>query len=449
MYFLLVALMCVAVSAMVSSCEPETIPEDDVVKTDDDDEQNQDEENQNDENSGEENQEENNEENQEENQEDNQGGGDDEETNSANLSANGTANCYLISAAGTYYFNATVKGNGAVTEGLDEDVSLSGASAGLVWQSSTGMISEVALNENGEIEFTVAKEGNAVVALKDEDGTILWSWHIWFPIDQPQDLYCDSGYYVLDMNLGALKNDVANVRSYGMLYQWGRKDPFPSSGTLTGDTSTVSATCYDADGNEISFPNSYYPAASMSVAIANPTICYGSYANYSASHDWTYDSNDAYWGNPSGSTRGDDNTYSKGEKTIYDPSPVGYRVPPIDVFSHLTTSGGISYSPEDWAITDLNEDGEISSDDFYYGFEFTLSEGVTSYFPAAGRVYGCYGMLYGSVCGLYCNYWGNAPYSSSYYSGYGYAVLAFQNISVSPAAGGDRSDAYSIRCVKE
>ena len=53
----------------------------------------------------------------------------------SDLSARGNANCYLISKAGSYHFDAEVKGNGKEQ--------LKTGSAGLVWESRPGMISEV------------------------------------------------------------------------------------------------------------------------------------------------------------------------------------------------------------------------------------------------------------------------------------------------------------------
>lgn len=49
-----------------------------------------------------------------------------------NLSKDGTSNCYLITKKGDYSFDATVRGNGAATEGLDAPEKLSPASAALV-----------------------------------------------------------------------------------------------------------------------------------------------------------------------------------------------------------------------------------------------------------------------------------------------------------------------------
>ncbi len=377
--------------------------------------------------------------------------------NTVDLSASGTSNCYLITAPGDYSFDATVRGNGATTDGLDAPAAVAGQTAAIVWQSAPSLISDVFL-EDGAIHFSIAGTGNAVLAALDSDGTILWSWHIWYPEAEVADLYSENGYYVMNMNLGAMNGTVADAGSYGMLYQWGRKDPFPAAATLTGDTSTVGATIYDADGEQVYITNSSWYSTTdntLEYAIANPTVCLSNYSQYSTSRDWlaAENSNDALWGNPYGDEKDDNNDYTnKGSKSIYDPCPVGYRVPPVDVFRNFTTSGGYAWTIEDFDVADLNGDGTLDENDFSYGWIFNLSDGVTSYFPAAARFDGSYGMLYGSVSGLWGSYWGNAPYTSSS-AGLGFAVLSFQNggsyFTVSANGGGSRADAYSIRCIKE
>lgn len=377
-------------------------------------------------------------------------------TTAVNLSANGTSNCYLVTTLGDYYFDATVRGNGATTTDLDAPVAIAPQIAEIVWQSATDLISNISLSYE-YLHFSIAKAGNAVLAVKDSDGVILWSWHIWFPEAEVADLYSANGYYVMNMNLGAMNCTVADAGSYGMLYQWGRKDPFPAAATLTGDTSTTGATIYDADGNQVYITNSSWYNTddnTLEYAIANPTVCLSNYSQYSTSRDWLSDgsSNDALWGNPYGDQRDDNNDYTEGAKSFYDPCPVGYRVPPADVFRNFTTSGGYAWAIEDFDVADLNGDGALDSSDFSYGWIFNLSDDVTSYFPAAARYDGSYGMLYGSVSGLWGSYWGNAPYTSST-AGLGFAVLSFQDggsyFTVSPNGGGSRADAYSVRCIKE
>lgn len=119
------------------------------------------------------------------------------------LSEAGTSNCYLVTAAGNYSFDATVRGNGATTEGLDAPTAIAGTSAAVVWQSAPGLISGVTLAD-GRISFKIAGPGNAVIAVKD--GAILWSWHIWYPEAEVAGLNSKTGYEVMNMNLGAMHN---------------------------------------------------------------------------------------------------------------------------------------------------------------------------------------------------------------------------------------------------
>lgn len=98
-----------------------------------------------------------------------------------NLSKDGTSNCYIIGEEGDYSFDATVRGNGAATEGLAAPQKMTPDSAALVWETSKGMVTDVRF-EDGKIIFKASgKTGNALVAAYSADGKIIWSWHIWFP----------------------------------------------------------------------------------------------------------------------------------------------------------------------------------------------------------------------------------------------------------------------------
>lgn len=130
------------------------------------------------------------------------------------LSATESANCYMINSPGDYSFRTvygnTLKGglidnsvltlpagrvagmkyfvdhkNDKITDG-DIATQLSGYStlseAFILWQDSPGLISRVKY-EDGVIKFHVDErtiaEGNAVIALRDSNHDIVWSWHIW------------------------------------------------------------------------------------------------------------------------------------------------------------------------------------------------------------------------------------------------------------------------------
>lgn len=368
------------------------------------------------------------------------------------LSEVGSANCYIITEPGSYCFDATVMGNGKTVDGLDAPKTLAPASAALVWQTSTDFIKNVKLNGD-KISFRASEvKGNAVVAAKDKDGAIIWSWHIWAPEAEVSALASVSGASLMNMNLGAMNNEYNDPKAYGMLYQWGRKDPFPSSPTLTGDTSTLPAVVYNADGSEVAFGHSSWTDASKNTidyAIAHPTECLSNYAQYATSRDWlkASDSNDALWGNPKGETKEETIFVEKGSKTYYDPCPAGWRVPYIQVFQNFSSTGAYGWTYDMFDIADVNGDGKTDADDYVYGFTFNLSSSVSSFFPAAARFDGSYGMLYGSKAGIWSSYWTNSPYKGS---GLACALACDKATpSVSPYAGGSRADAYSVRCIKE
>ena len=376
------------------------------------------------------------------------------------LSKDGTSNCYIITKEDNYSFDATVKGNGAATEGLSAPAKIAPDSAALVWETAKGMVSEVTLKDGKIIFKASGQNGNAVIAAYLSD-KIVWSWHIWSPEDEVTTSQSKTGYDVMNMNLGAMTaafGSTPDVKPYGLLYQWGRKDPFPAAPTLTGDTQTVGAPIYGPDGNEVTISFSLWSSVennTIEYSIENPSKCLSNYAQFTTCHDWlkASDSNDALWGNPNGGERNSDNNYvNKGAKSFYDPCPVGYRVPPADVFRTFTTSGGYSQDPSTFDVVDTNEDGVIDTQDYNYGWFFKMKEG-SQFFPAAARYDGSYAMLMGSKSGLWGSYWGNCP-AQSYgtATGFAFCVLSFMNestVSASATASASRADAYSVRCIKE
>lgn len=385
--------------------------------------------------------------------------------NVINLSQEGMANCYIVTEPGIYKFKADNQFN--LGPGLPVPPTISPAGADLIWQTEKGSITAVTLDSENEsfpyIVFNVEKaEGNALISAIDEKGKILWSWHIWMPAEEIQGIKLVTGYEVMNMNLGALNNTPGDATSYGMLYQWGRKDPFPAAASLTGDTSTQSAPIYDIMGKKVAIANSSWDnldANTLEYSIANPTVCLSNYAQFSSSRDWLRAdlSDDSLWGNPEGDYREEDsNLYrNKGKKTCYDPSPLGWRVPPVDVFRNFTASGGYAWNFEDFNIADINNDGIVNLDDYNYGWFFNTNDEGSLYFPAAARFDGSYAMLMGSVSGIWGNYWSNSPYMGI--KGGGFSALSFQikdmygneQISISPSAGSSKADAFSIRCIRD
>lgn len=128
------------------------------------------------------------------------------------LSANGTANCYIVSESGTYKFSL----NG-----------YNGSDAFVMWnENGADDITDVELKGN----FIYFKknswlEGNALISLKDSDGKIVWSWHIW-STDEPQFIEVN-GTKWMDRNLGATSPNPGSLDVYGLWYNPGNPNPFP------------------------------------------------------------------------------------------------------------------------------------------------------------------------------------------------------------------------------
>ncbi|MBQ6197861.1 MAG: hypothetical protein IJK44_01325 [Bacteroidales bacterium] len=224
-----------------------------------------------------------------------------------------TANSYIVTAAGDYKF-APVKGNSTESVGAV-------AKAELYWETYNNA-EEVTVNSviaavsfaDGFINFSTPetlKPGNAVIAAKDANDVILWSWHIWIPATEITTN--TNGIYsvpMMDRNLGALvaapADAEAPVESYGFFYQWGRKDPFPgpkaTSGSSFAKTTGPAPSQIDGDGATEACK------ITLEQSIQNPLLM-----GRANNGDWITPADNTLWVDES--------------KTMYDPCPPGYRVP--------------------------------------------------------------------------------------------------------------------------
>ena len=261
------------------------------------------------------------------------------ESESIDLSLRGTSTCYVVPSMGMYKFNATVIGNGE--DGLDDnknfhtDVAIiAPTSAELVWAYPETVVCNVSFDsESGNILFLASGiEGNALIAAKDEDGTILWSWHIW-ATDQPKEqrYINDKGEFdVLDRNLGATRADRGIgdewKESCGLYYQWGRKDPF-----LEG----------------FFYQNNHLNKISILEAIQNPNYIVRTNAIETQRYkrEWMEPENRWLW--------------IPGQKSIYDPCPVGYVVANKSIWNHLSVESVVSEQADNGWLLKCN-DSEIS-----------------------------------------------------------------------------------------
>lgn len=247
-------------------------------------------------------------------------------TGAVDLCAEGPANCYIIDKPGIYTFKAT---KGTTTEPL-----ASIGSVEVLWETwgntekvtSNSVISAVDF-EKDQVYFRIDEDhhaGNAVIAVRNDMGTIIWSWHIWIPETAiVTDLYNLSRHYTMDRNLGALvaaSADGATPESVGLLYQWGRKDPFVGAGDMmTAQPAEVAGERMSLHGGQMS----------TAKTIKNPTLFADNEGN------WNSSSVNNLWGE---------------EKGIYDPCPPGYRVPYRSEYLPFTNSPadipGWEYIPE-------------------------------------------------------------------------------------------------------
>ena len=277
-----------------------------------------------------------------------------------------------------YCFLASVVGNGQagiISQGAQtlypERETISPVSAHLLWESTLGLVTNVEL-KYGYVRFKVPKgdsaRGNAVIAVYDKNEKILWSWHIWITDSlAPVEIQLGNGEHhtitMLDRNLGATKATCSNgdqaLETYGLYYQWGRKDPSMGPKSYDYDNlNLISAPYYDyASDKKTAAEVAQFPKPTLKDAIENPMYLILPTAqtdNYS--FNWLNERYDFLWGYniETGMT----------SKTIYDPCPYGYRVPSSEL-NHIFTNANKS------------ERGT-------YGHTLTFNDGKTLFFPYAG-----------------------------------------------------------------
>mgnify|MGYP000834266714 CR=1 FL=1 len=374
-----------------------------------------------------------------------------------------TANCYIVNAPGTYrlplvYGNAIKNGNTNLDSGIGETNFIPSAKSAegvvdpwipevaeaiILWQDvQTGMISNAAItSDNKYMTFSVDKntiqQGNAVVAVRDASQNILWSWHIWvtdfkpgddnlIPVKQPNVTttynampytlgYCagpNPEYYpARDVTItftqdgtGEQKEFVIRQQYYEKainnntpFYQWGRKDPFPAATNVKveADRSGIYIqrsgdgyvkNCIYAEGVNFTTVNEI---GSIEKSIAFP------YNFYLSDRHWYGGNNDlieSLWGNV------DDVKLPK--KTIYDPSPVGYCIPPKNFA---------------WTKTDaINRDLSTADAKGYWVYcNENKKDGLMLFLPSSGRRHGKNGTI--EDVSKYCMLWTSKPAPSGGY----------------------------------
>ena len=246
--------------------------------------------------------------------------------------------------------------------------------AEVVWADAADLVHSPSITHDGgegfldfEVKASDIQSGNAVVAVTKGSGaskTVLWSWHLWFaPKDALDKIkvtnHQNVNYYFTKEALGwkptqwsgstyssartvkvKVEQTVANngTKAYTVInitqkpgsvkrgattfYQFGRKDAFP--GVAKADLASNSHFTENAGGNMsiengIQHPDNFY-TWSPSWNSAPPT-------GYSYYNLWSADNT---------TTGFNDNHVVK---TVYDPSPVGFKMPASNAFTGFTANG--------------------------------------------------------------------------------------------------------------
>ena len=341
------------------------------------------------------------------------------------LDTEGTSNSYIADrGAASYSFTATIMGNGAdgiIDEGKFEDASgniltkAGGAnihplSAKLLWQDTDELVEQVAL-VNGRVQVKMGRSrGNALIAVYDkanpnaEDAKVLWSWHLWCtPVPQIIEYTAPRTgheYTIMDRNVGATTSTLGLVTTQGLQYQFGRKDPFTTS--LDYDEE-VAVFLRNVRSDSLPHLFSYEEPLTIAQAIGKPVV-FIHRMNLSGGK-WCETSEMKYlWGNPEGQV---EYFPSLTVKTIYDPCPIGYKVPPVDALILKMKSysqyehGGIYYAGEEGDNTKLINMPAVHS--AYYAYGTSIAYWTSSDFgkPNSTFEWGEFGVMHTYYPGSY------------------------------------------------
>ena len=316
------------------------------------------------------------------------------------LSALGTANCYMITEPGIYKLK-TVKGNSNISVGDVESSSVVWESFGSNIKPNVGdLVKRIGCSEDYiAVEITTPfSSGNALIAARDANGTILWSWHLWLLDELPgEQEYNNNAGTLMDINLGAVSG---NINEWiGLLYQWGRKDPFLGVYEIGANSRQYLVGNYNYSNKA---------ASTVESSIRYPTAQF--YGTQDTSFDWLKSSNSNLWSS---------------EKTIYDPCPSGWRVPDGG------ESGVWSVSQYRYTYHSCQFGGQLDSDGCIF-------------YPYAGRLFQNTYSKEITQSGEYGFYW-SCTASNSRHS-YGLQVNADGMKYLSSL---DRAIGASVRCQKE
>lgn len=304
-----------------------------------------------------------------------------------NLSRLGYANCYMVHMAGDYTFKTRKIDNSPINDIAKVDWLWVSKVDG---QQGNALISNISYAD-GTVSFTASEhEGNALLAAFDSTGNIVWSWHIWMTDKPevfdyqnnaiPQSNGQTDGYYCMDRNLGATDaTALGGYETFGLYYQWGRKDPFVGDATEerardVQNGGWMNVTAPFGNSSSLTVCNSAYTQAAWSATATSAAIGSIEYATANPMTFLTGDptSNKADWLNLNNLGAEKNNIIYDADKSLwrpfqksnYDPCPVGYQVPRKAMWVSLLSTNSVHTE--------------------YKGFVNTTDSGQSVWYPSAG-----------------------------------------------------------------
>ena len=313
-------------------------------------------------------------------------------------------------------------------------------------------------------------EGNAVVAIRDRDSKdIKWSFHIWNTDYDPAVAGATYEYAstatgtaathpgagktttFMDRNLGAFNAEPGDEGSFGLLYQWGRKDAFWSP-AVWGNTER---SMFNATGGAVNISkqdvveeaangiNANVPtvlsgdntANNLDYAIENPLAFLFSSEDYNPGvrRDWYTIGSDV-------AAQKNDLWVDASGKTMYDPCPEGYRVHENGAYEGLTIAN-FPWSASQYGRfgTKATAPGDLVNTTADTGVASTPSVSV-GYYPASGARNSDFGSFTNVGTGGYA--WSSTAVATgnSYY-------LNFSATSVNTSVSAVRATGLPVRCV--
>ena len=390
-------------------------------------------------------------------------------------------------------------------------VSISGVNgAKLLWQDEYGLIEPSSIRVADNYLYFEIKEGsitqcNALIAATSgENGTgdILWSWHIWVTDADFKSKVLIYGGASLNYNTGSTSGKkpfnfmkmplgfcnsttlkyperkiVATIKQTGIggnetnvtitqsgsssaeksygenctFYQWGRKDPFPGSDGIKNKISTPKY-CYDADGNSFEYKkvggDTSNGRTSKGGSIKNPYTFFYSLTTSTdtdPANDWC---NETTYNNWSSNDKGVDFVDHTVVKSLYDPCPIGFKVPETTCFTGFTTTGNYTSTLGQFNVSNTSS---YATDE---GWSFHTTEwrnGTTDFWRAFGFI-DCWSGRYEASTGRGFLAWSglDGTYWSARASSAGCGRrLNFGSGFVYPRAVNHRASGFSVRPVSE